>query len=107
MRKFLPPIAAVALLGAGGLAFSQTPPSGQPAGAPLSEADRSADPFPPGRHAALVKQVCVDCHGAKVITDKRFTKEEAEGFYRNMVSSNLDTEQARNIIEYLTTTLGQ
>lgn len=103
-RKFVIPVlaAAAASIALGGLAFSQTSPQG----APLSEEDKTADPFPPGRHAALVKKVCVDCHGAKVITDKRFTKEEAQDFYTSMVSKDLTTEQAKNIIEYLTTTLG-
>jgi len=103
MRKIVVPVMSLlavsaASLALGGMAFSQMPP--------LSEEDKAATPFPPGRHAALVKKVCVDCHGAKVITDQRFTKEDAENFYKNMVSKDLTTEQAQHIIEYLTTTLG-
>jgi hypothetical protein len=96
---------------AGGMAFSQeapqTPPAAGVASTDLSEEDRNAAPLPPGRHAGVVKKVCIDCHGGKVITDLRYSKEDAERFYKNMVSSDVTTEQARQIIEYLSTTLGQ
>ena len=92
--------AAVAM---GGVAFSQAPASS--AGA-LSAEDQSAAPFPAGRYAAVVKTVCTECHTGKVITDRRFTKDEAENFYKNMVGGDVTTEQAKQILEYLTTTLG-
>ena len=114
MRSLIvPATAALALTGASlaGMAFSQeapqTPPTTGAASTELSEEDRNAAPLPPGRHAGVVKKVCIDCHGGKVITDLRYSKEDAERFYKNMVSSDVSTEQAQQIIEYLSTTLGQ
>lgn len=80
-------------------------PAAAPQSAELSDEDKTATPLPPGRHAALVKKVCVDCHSAKPILDLRYTREDAENLYKNMVSTDLTTDQAKNIIEYLTTTL--
>lgn len=74
--------------------------------AELSEEDRNADPFPPGLHAGLTKQVCTECHPARLMLDIRYTQEEAEDYYFNMVSEDLESEQAQKIIYYLTTTLG-
>lgn len=72
----------------------------------LSEEDRNAAPFPAGPNAALVKKVCVDCHDASRVLDLRYTRSEAEGFYKNMVSEDLTTDQAKKIIDYLVTHLG-
>lgn len=74
--------------------------------AELSEEDRNADPFPPGLHAGLTKQVCTECHPARLMLDLRYTQEDAENYYFNMVDEDLESEQAQKIIYYLTTTLG-
>lgn len=125
MRKSVLSIVAIVMLGTAvsvaGVAASQVaPPATSPtAAAPameatppteaapteLSEEDKTATPFPPGRYAAVVKRVCVDCHNAKPIIDLRYTREEAEALYKNMVSTDLETDQAKQILEYLTTTL--
>jgi hypothetical protein len=73
----------------------------------LSEEDQNASPFPPGPHAALVKKVCTECHLAQVVLNMRFTPDEAVRFYKVMVSSNIETDQAKRVIEYLSTTLGR
>jgi hypothetical protein len=73
----------------------------------LSPEDQNATPFPAGRHAAVVKRVCTECHNANPILDLKFSKEEAERYYRTMVSSNIETDDAKKIIEYLSTTLGR
>ena len=72
----------------------------------LSEDDLNASPFPAGLHAALVKKVCTQCHAARVMLDMTFTREDAERYYKNMVSEDLSTDQAQKIIAYLTTTMG-
>lgn len=72
----------------------------------ISEADRNATPFPSGRHAALVKTVCTKCHGADLVVGMDYTRKDAERLYRNMVSPDLSTDQAKQIIAYLTTHLG-
>jgi cytochrome c5 len=113
--SFVPAVALAALAAAAlplsGAALSQAPQEASPrqeaVPSELSPEDKNASPFPPGRHAALVKKICVDCHTAKPILDLRYSKDDAESFYKNMVSSDLTTEQAQQIIEYLTTTLGQ
>ena len=69
-------------------------------------AAESAEPFPPGKDALLVKQVCSSCHPANLVLDQRFTEAEAKKFYRLYVG-NPDTDQGRRIIEYLTTVLGE
>jgi cytochrome c5 len=111
MRKIILPVflALGAAILAGGAALSQPPAAVTPAqagAAELSEEDRTADPFPPGRHAGLVKRVCTECHRASLILDIQYTREDAERYYKNMVSEDLTTDQAQQIIEYLTTTLG-
>lgn len=73
----------------------------------LSAEDQNASPFPAGRHAAVVKRVCTECHNAFPIIDLRYTKEDATRYYRTMVSSDTTTEDAQKIIEYLSTTLGR
>lgn len=73
----------------------------------LSEADMNASPFPPGPHAAVVKQVCTECHMAQMVLDRKFTPDEAVRYYKVMVSSDIETEQAKQVIEYLSTTLGR
>jgi hypothetical protein len=72
----------------------------------LSEEDQTATPFPPGKNAALVKKVCTVCHSAKPILDLQYDREEAANFYKNMVESDITTDQAQKIIEYLSTVLG-
>lgn len=71
----------------------------------LDPADANAAPFPPGRHAAITKQVCTGCHMANMVLQRTYTYDEAVRFYEIMVTSNTDTDEARAIIEYLSTTL--
>lgn len=73
----------------------------------LDEADTQAFPFPPGEGAALVKSVCASCHEAGFALSLRYDQATAERYYRIMVSENLDTDEARTIIRYLTTVLGK
>lgn len=101
--KALSAAAIALLLAVSGAAFAQ---DAAPAGE-LSEADMNASPFPPGPHAAVVKKVCTECHMAQVILDRKFTPDEAVRYYKVMVSSDIETEQAKQIIEYLSTTLGR
>ena len=77
----------------------------QAAGQELSDADRNAQPFPPGEHAALVKETCTECHSANLVTDKTFDRASAERYYKLMVSEDISTDDAQKIIEYLSTTL--
>ena len=73
--------------------------------AELSDADMNAQPFPPGEHAALVKETCTECHSANLVTDKTFDRASAERYYKLMVSEDISTDDAQKIIEYLSTTL--
>ncbi|WP_108460980.1 hypothetical protein [Devosia naphthalenivorans] len=73
----------------------------------LSREDMSAAPFPPGRYAGVVKQVCTECHMGQVVTDLRYNHEEAVRYYKVMVGSDVESEQAKQVIEYLSTTLGR
>jgi hypothetical protein len=75
------------------------------AGDQLSAADMNAFPFPPGEHAALVKETCTECHSANLVTERTFDRASAERYYKLMVSNDADTEVARNVIEYLSTVL--
>jgi len=111
---------SVASLALGGIACSQVPKA-EPVDAPLAQnsavasapegalsaEDQNAAPFPAGRHAALVRKVCTECHNAFPILDLRYTREEATRYYRTMVHSDDSTEDAQKIIEYLSTTLGR
>jgi hypothetical protein len=72
----------------------------------LSAADQNAAPLPPGRYAAVTKKVCTECHNAKTFLDLRFSKEDATRYYRNMVGGDVNSEQAKQVIDYLSTTLG-
>ena len=105
MVKRLVPLAAVLALSASALAFAQTPATPPPAAPTLSAEDQNAAPFPPGPNAALVNKVCTECHSASRVLDLRYTREDAESFYKNMVSMDVETEQAKKIIEYLSTAL--
>ncbi|RDE10200.1 hypothetical protein [Pelagibacterium lacus] len=71
----------------------------------LDPADANAAPFPPGRHAALTKRVCTECHMANMVLQRTYTYDEAVRFYQIMVTSNTETDEARAVIEYLSTTL--
>lgn len=71
----------------------------------LDPADLNAAPFPPGRHAAETRRVCTECHPANMVLQRTYTYDEAVRFYQIMVTSNIETEQAQNVIEYLSTTL--
>jgi hypothetical protein len=98
-----------AALSIGGAALSQEPPANAPAtdaSVTLSEEDQNAAPFPAAPNAALVKKVCSSCHPPTAVLDMRFTHDDAELYYANMVSSDLSTDQARKVIEYLSTALG-
>ncbi len=63
-------------------------------------------PFPPGKNAALVKQVCTSCHSAMLVVDRRYDVEGAKKRYRLFVG-NPDSEQGRLVVEYLSTVLGE
>lgn len=69
-------------------------------------AESASYPFPPGKDAILVKQVCASCHPANLVLDRRFDEADAKKFYRLYVG-NPDTDQGRRIVEYLTTVLGE
>ncbi len=99
MRRMIVPLAAAFSLCAMAMSVAQGAQE-------LSEEDKNATPFPAGANAALVKKVCVDCHDAGRVMDVKYTREEAEALYKNMVSSDISTDQARKIIEYLVTHLG-
>lgn len=89
-------------------ASSGSSPSAAPSASDvLSAEDQNASPFPAGRHAAVVKRVCTECHNAFPILDLRYTREDATRYYRTMVGSDTTTEDAQKIIEYLSTTLGR
>jgi hypothetical protein len=63
-------------------------------------------PFPPGKNAALVKQVCTQCHGANFVLDRRFDMAAAKKVYRLFVGDP-ESEQGKQVVEYLTTVLGE
>lgn len=71
----------------------------------LDPADANAAPFPPGKHAALTKRICTDCHMANMVLQRTYTYDEAVRTYQIMVTSNIETDEARAVIEYLSTTL--
>jgi hypothetical protein len=62
-------------------------------------------PFPPGKNAKLVKQVCASCHAAEMVYFRFYDEKSAEKYYELMVSDP-DPEKRKKIIEYLTTVLG-
>lgn len=82
-------------------------PVAQDAPVVLSAEDQDADPFPPAPDAALVKHVCSACHAATPVLDQRYSREDAERYYANMVGSDLSSRQAQKVIAYLSTVLGQ
>lgn len=71
----------------------------------LSPEDENAHPYPPGEHAGLVKRVCSGCHDSTLVTDRRYDTKTATAYYRNMVGDP-NTEEARLVLKYLTTVLG-
>ncbi|HYB22001.1 MAG TPA: hypothetical protein VEH09_13780 [Thermodesulfobacteriota bacterium] len=64
-----------------------------------------APPFPPGKNAKLVKQVCAPCHSAEIVYLRVYDENSARKYYENMVGDP-DSDQGRKVIEYLTTVLG-
>lgn len=63
-------------------------------------------PFPPGKNAALVKQVCTSCHSAMLVVERRYDVEGARKRYRLFVG-NPDSEEGKLVVEYLSTVLGE
>lgn len=70
----------------------------------LEEVDE-AYPFPPGKNAKLVKQVCASCHDAETVYLRTYDEKSARQYYELYVSDP-DAEQAKKVIEYLCTVLG-
>lgn len=70
-----------------------------------SEEIEEAYPFPPGKNAKLVKQVCTACHSAEMVYLRTFDEKSARKYYDLMVGDP-DSEQGKKLIEYLTTVLG-
>ena len=70
-----------------------------------SDEIEEAYPFPPGKNAKLVKQVCTGCHAAEMVYMRTFDEQSARKYYEIMVGDP-DSEQGKKIIEYLTTVLG-
>ena len=70
-----------------------------------AEEIEEAYPFPPGKNAKLVKQVCTGCHAAEMVYLRTFDEQSARKYYEVMVGDP-DSEQGKKIIEYLTTVLG-
>ena len=70
-----------------------------------SEESEEAYPFPPGKNAKLVKQVCTGCHAAEMVYLRTFDEKSARQNYETMVGDP-DSAQGKKIIEYLTTVLG-
>ena len=70
-----------------------------------SEEVEEAYPFPPGKNAKLVRQVCTGCHAAEMVYLRTFDEKSARKYYEIMVGDP-DSEQGKKIIEYLTTVLG-
>jgi hypothetical protein len=69
-------------------------------------AAESIEPFPPGKNAALVKQVCTACHSAMLVVDRKFDVAAAKKMYRLFVG-NPDSDQGKLVVEYLSTVLGE
>jgi hypothetical protein len=70
------------------------------------ELGRIEVPFPPGPNAALARRICSACHSANTVARRRYDAEDARRLYRVMVTSDLESDTARRVISYLTTTLG-
>lgn len=70
-----------------------------------SEEIEEAYPFPPGKNAKLVKQVCGSCHAAEMVYMRFYDEKSARKYYELMVSDP-DPEQKKKIIEYLCDVLG-
>lgn len=70
----------------------------------LEEIDE-AYPFPPGKNAKLVKQVCGRCHTAETIYMRSYDEKEVRRHYELMVNDP-DPEREEKVIEYLCTVLG-
>ena len=101
-------VLSCAVVSISGIALSQEPPAtapGKDAPIVLSEEDQNAAPFPPAPNAGLVKHICSSCHPATAVLDQRFSREDAERYYGDMVSSDLSTDQAQKVIAYLSTAL--
>ena len=63
-------------------------------------------PYPPGKNAKLVKEVCTPCHYAELVTMRDYDEESARRYYELWVGDP-DSEQGKKVIEYLITVLGQ
>ena len=70
-------------------------------------AEDPTSPFPPGEGAALTRQICTRCHGANLILSKHFDATSAQRYWRIMVGTEPTSEDARTVIRYLSTVLGQ
>ncbi len=71
----------------------------------LEEIDEAA-PFPPGKNAKLVKQVCTSCHDAEMVYMRSYDEKSARKYYELYVSDP-NAEQEQKVIEYLCTVLGE
>jgi hypothetical protein len=76
-----------------------------PAVAADAPADDSSSPFPAGDGAALTRQICTRCHSASLITAKSFDLPSAERYWRTMVGTDPNSEEALTVIRYLSTVL--
>ncbi len=62
-------------------------------------------PFPPGENATLAKKTCTECHAANVVISTQYDQDLARKQYKKYVGDP-DSEDARKVINYLTTVLG-
>jgi hypothetical protein len=63
--------------------------------------------FPPGGGVALTQKICTRCHGANLILSKIFDAASAERYWRTMVGTDPNSDEARKVITYLSTVLGE
>jgi hypothetical protein len=63
-------------------------------------------PFPAGENAALVKKTCTACHMANVVISTQYDEALAVRQYKKYVGEP-DTAEARKVIKYLSTVLGE
>jgi mono/diheme cytochrome c family protein len=73
---------------------------------PAKAAEPASGSFPAGDGAALTQKICTHCHGAAVIIGRHFDAASAEHYWRTMVGPDPNTVEARAVIAYLSTVLG-
>ena len=69
-------------------------------------AAQDTSPFPPGENAALVKQICSGCHDGRLVVSKQYDDQSARRYWRVMMGTDPESDDARKVIAYLTTVLG-